>query len=341
MLVKFSLDPDVLLDPDVGLDAMRRHRALLNLWGLIGQLTIPGHKESQSSFLEALKLAPQKVQVIWRQALKNHWKRLGNAEFEKAMNSNVGVRDDQIFDGVRLLMLEPRRSELWGLDDESYSKSITKNLEICRFGHEDCTAVIKGAIDLSIRPIAANEIPDRVWEQRLRELCIVSGVITVVDRYAVKNFLERTSGLSGLERLLKRVSELNVPNKKIVTIYSAYSLDWRLHGSVSTFSAACNQIFDQIENFCYPLCSGGLREVNVYLGPDRRFGNIDHYRYIRFDNQNIMLIDGGLQPLGGSFVSKTCPVSLLQWMSPEAEAYREDEKKLKAIIEHDRRIPCL
>ncbi len=340
MLVPFTVDPDVLREKNPGLDDMRRHATLLNMWGLLGQLVIPANTESESELVAALKEAPQNVRTIWREAIKNYRKRPGNPSFERALREDIPVTDESVCSGLRLVVLEPTRGELWGLPVDAYSTLVAGNVEICRFGHQDATGVVQNAMALSNRPITRNEKPDQVWRERLQDLAAATGVVTIVDRYALKNFLEPSAAISGLERLMRNLAGLHVPNKKIVNLYSAYSIDWGLTGSSRNFDSACKQIFGQLEDFCRSIGDGAIRELNIFIAPDGKFGDVDHYRYIRFDNQTMLILDSGLEPLSGTSVERTCPVTLVRWMCPEADAYRADENRLKSVIEQERRISC-
>jgi hypothetical protein len=341
MLIPFTVDPDIFLAPTANLDCLKRHEALIRLWGLIGQLVIPGNKESESTLLAAIRKSPPKVQLRWSNAFKNYRKRCGTQSFADALSAAAPIEDSDVCDGIRLASLDEIRGELWGLEDEQFSKLVAKSLEICRFGHEDSTEIVKHALELAARPIAANESVSAVWRERFLSLASISRVITVVDRYAVKGFLRPTvNEMSGLERLLRNVAALGTPGKKVIHIYSAYSLDWGLHGSAQTFESACQRIVAQITQVCEPLVGKSILEVNLHLAGDYKFGSVVHYRYLLFDDQNLIQLDTGLEPLSGSVVKRTCPVHLVRWRSQEAEEYMQDEKKLKSVLEHNSRIDC-
>jgi hypothetical protein len=340
VLVPFTVDPEVLRDKNAGLDEMQHHASLIEMWGLFGQLVVPGNSESESELVAALKAAPQKVQTLWREAMKNYRKRGGNPLLEGALREDAVLSDESLCSGLRLVVLDRVRGELWGLPEDEYSALVARTVEICRFGHHGSTDVVKSVVALLQRPIALREKPDQVWRDRLKDLATASGVITVVDRYALKNFLESSNAISGLERLLRNLSGLDVPNKKIVNFYSAYSLGWDRGVKSRTFEAACKHIFGQLEEFCMSISHGAIREVNVFIAPEAKFGDVDHYRYIRFDNQTMLVFDSGLEPLAGTIVERTCPVTLVRWMCPEADAYRDDEKRLKSVMEQERRISC-
>ena len=341
MLIPFTLDPDVFRESSVSLDCLKRHDALVQLWGLIGQLVIPGDKESKSKLLDAFSKAPQKVQLRWRDAFKHYRKRCGESKFAEALNSDVPVEKESICGGIRLASLEESRGELWGLGDEQYSKLIANSLEICRFGHEDKTEIVRKVLALAERAIEVNESPEVVWRDRFRDLASDSRVVTIVDRYAIKEFMSPHGNVvSGLERLMSNTAALASPGKKIMHLYSAYSLDWKLHGTASSFNAACRKIVETVENACHALRGKSLSEVHVHIAGDQNFGSVVHYRYVLFDDKNLIQLDTGLEPLGGDWVKRTCTVKLVHWLSPEAKAYREDEKKLRAVIECSNRIDC-
>jgi len=341
MLIPFTVDPDVFLQPTANLDCLKRHEALIRLWGLIGQLVIPGNKESESKLWTAINMAPPNVKLRWSNAFKNYRKRCGAPMFADALSATAPIEDARVCDGVRLASLDETRGELWGLGDDQFSKLVAQTLEICRFGHEDDTETVKRALALAARPIAASESVDTVWRERFRDLAAISRVVTVVDRYAIKGFLRPNGNeMSGLERLILNMAALGTPGKKVLHIYSAYSLDWGLHGSARSIESACQHIVDEIQNLCYPLVGKSLAEVNVHIAGDQRFGAVAHYRYLLFDDQNLIQLDTGLEPLSGTVVKRTCPVHLVRWLSPSATVYMDDLKRLKAVLEPSSRIDC-
>lgn len=341
MLIPFTIDPDVFRETDVSLDCLKRHDTLVRLWGLIGQLVIPGEKESESRLYDAFKQAPQKVQLRWKDAFKHYRKRCGEPNFAEALAADVPVEDERICGGVRLAALEQDRCELWGLGEEQYSKLVARSLEICRFGDEEATGIVKNALALAVRPIEANESAEAVWRERFRDLATDSRVVTIVDRYAIKSFLDpHSTAYSGFERLLFNIAGLGTPGKKVIHLYSAYSLAWGLHGTASTLGAACRYISAKVSSFCQPLIGKSILEVHIHLAADTKFGNIVHYRYVLFDDRNLIQLDTGLEPLSGNFVKRTCIVQLVRWRSPEAAVFVDDERKLRSVLEFDSQIDC-
>lgn len=341
MLIPFTVDPDIFSTPTVNLDCLKRHEDLIRLWGLIGQLVIPADKESESKLLVAINKSPEKVRVRWVNAFKNYRKRCCAPLFGDALSADIALEDESVCDGVRLASLDETRGVLWGLGDEQFSKLVARSLEICRFGHEDTTDVVKHALALASRPIAANESTDVVWRQRFRDLATVSRVVTVVDRYAIKNFLlARNPEISGLERLILNLAGLGTPGKKVVNIYSAYSSAWKLCGAECSFYSACQQIFKQVENFCKPLIGKNIFEVNIHIAVDQSFGSVAHYRYVLFDDKNLIQLDTGLEALSGNAVKRTCVVKLVRWYSEEANDFKDNEKKLRNVLAHSQKIVC-
>lgn len=341
MLIPFTIDPDIFRDPNANLDCLKRHDDLIRLWGLIGQLIIPGDKEKTSKLLDAYEQAPQQVKVRWRNAFKHYRRKLGSPQFAEALQSDVALTDRGVCGGTRLASLDRDRAVLWGLEEDQFSKLLVQVLEICRFGHEDTTKIVKNILDLSTRSIEKDELPDEVWRERFHDLAIDSRNITVVDRYAIKSFLQSPqSELSGLERLMHKVAALETPGKKILHLYSAYSLDWRVHGSEVTFKAACQYIVSKVRDVCRLLTGRAILEVNVHIARDNKFGSIVHYRYLSFDDKNIIQLDTGLEPLGGSAVRRTCTVALLNWFSTSSEVHKTDLKQVGNELEISEAIDC-
>ncbi len=342
MLIPFTIDPDIFLDANTNLDCLKRHDDLVKLWGLIGQLVIPGEKMTTSKLFVAYQQAPQKVKLKWRDAFKHYRHKTGSLQFAEALQSDVALTDRVVCSGTKLASLDRDRAVLWGLEEEQYSKLIAQVLEICRFGHEDTTVVVKEILDLSTRPIKPEERPDEVWRERFHDLAVASRDIIVVDRYAIKDYLRPPQyELSGLERLMRKVAALETPGKKIIHLYSAYSLDWKAHGSNElTFKAACQYIVSKIRDLCRLLKGRALLEVHLHIASDHKFGHIVHYRYLSFDEKNIVELDTGLEPLSGSHVRRTCKVALVNWFAEGSQIHRTDFKKLKNELEISEVIDC-
>ncbi len=339
MLITFTIDPEVFLNPNENLDWMLHHTSLLQLWSLMGVLVIPAEKETESKLLQILKKAPQKISIRWKHGLGNYRKIAGNPKLAEALSAAEPITNYSICQGVRLALLDETRAELWGLSKEEYSKTVANKLEICRFGHQNETDVVKQMLSLCNRPIETNELPEAIWKQRFKDLVGHSKNISISDRYAIKNFLQhKGSNHCGLRFLLSKAASLPSKSKKIIHIYSGYSTDSGDLGSELSFVQGCDLIRTELEKFCATLISNSLLELNLHIANDRDYGKISHYRGIRFDDKTFITLDTGLEPLGGRVVQRTCLTQLINWCSEESAAYRHDEKQLNTIIKYTHRI---
>jgi len=339
MLITFTIDPEIFLNPNDNLDWMIHHTNLLQLWSLMGVLVIPAEKETESKLLQILKNAPQKISSKWKHGLSNFRKISGNPKLAEALAADEPLKNYSICQGVRLALLDETRAELWGLSSEEYSKTVANKLEICRFGHQNETDVVKQVKSLCNRPIETNELPEVIWQQRFQDLVGYSKNISISDRYAIKNFLQnKGSDPCGLRFLLAKTASLPSKSKKIIHIFSAYSTDVGDIDSAMSFVKACDLIRAKLETFCAELIGNSLLELHLHVANDRDYGKISHYRGIRFDDKTFVTLDTGLEPLGGRAVLRTCLTQLINWSSNESEAYRKDEKQLTSIIKYTHTI---
>lgn len=339
MLVSFTVDPDVF-SPTCDLDELQRHKALLHLWEKLGQIVIPACNEAESRLFRKLQTAPQKVQIPWRHGLKRFCKRNANESLDEVIMADAKPTVSIQSAEVKLVSLERARGSKWGLSESLYSMHIDGDIEICRFGHESSTNVFSNAISLSNKPITSSDTPDKVWVERIRDFAKPARNIVVSDRYAMKNFLEsrnredKSKEISGIERLLIKLADLPAPSPRIVTLYSALEVKGNKDAQMTAFEAAGNVLSD----FASSLFGVNFREVKLNIADDSEFGALKHYRYIRFDDKQILLLDTGLEPLSGTSITRTCPVSLAPWRHSSSEAYRKDEKAVQELMAFNRHI---
>ena len=342
MLVPFAVDPEVFNCSAVDRDCRRRHIELLKLWGQTGQLVIPGARETDSRLYRSLNSSPQPLQVLWRHALKSHRKRCGPDLLDTAMSKDTPTALGPACAGVSFVTLEEKRAALWGIPVDDFRQTIARGVEICRFGGEVYTEAFRASSRRASTPIAPGESVASVWDEIFAGFVSASRVLTVVDRYSIKNFIEqqRNGSISGLERLIRRLAGLGTLGKKILHVYAGYSLDWRLVPSATSFSTACKQIASEVEALCSTLRGGSLQEIQLHIAADSKHGSIDHYRYVRFDENTVLLLDTGLEPLSGSTVARTCIIGLKDWLADEAKPIRNDEGSLRRVVEPAKTVNC-
>jgi hypothetical protein len=341
MLIPFTIDPDIFVDSPENLSSRKKHSSLLNFWYKYGVLVIPCEKELDSKLLESINKAPQSIQTIWKNGLKNHRKKRCSNVVAEVLALDIPISDEHSCEGILLASLDQDRGELWGLDENHYSKIIAKNLEICRFGDEAETDVVKEVIAISERPIIAANSPLQIWNSRFSSLADNSRVITIVDRYAIKNFiLAPRDGLDGLEFFISKIAVMSAPSRKIINIFSSYSISWNLFGENISYEKGFNLIIDECKKRFHRFLGNTILEISINLTGDSVFGRVAHYRYVLFDQRTLIQLDTGLESLGTLPIKdrRTCTCSRFEWWSEAAEPFRADEKKLKDVIDYSDRI---
>lgn len=341
MLVRFTIDPEAISASSSNLDKIKKIKSLISLWEKYGVLYIPGDQETTSEINEAFKNAPQPIQTLWRLALRNNRKKCGISEFRLAIKELNPVADKIIYSDLQLASLDPTKAELWGLSSDKYSMTLNDNLEICRHGDESETNQFISSAKLFETPIRYGEMPGAVWDSYFKDLIAASRVITVVDRYAFKDHFTTGATLSGLERFLRKSATSACEGHKNIHLISSSPSDHGVPNFPTDLNKAKDIIFDEITRICDYFQNTRIREINVHIVPDRKFSGITHYRYVKFDDKNLMLLDTGLEPLGGEKVWRTCGIQFRNWFDEASQAYRDDDKKLRQNIVCSKRIEII
>ena len=107
----------------------------------------------------------------------------------------------------------------------------------------------------------------KLWRERFALPASLARNITIVDRYALVN-------LAGIEAFLVFLDGSG--KKTNVTIYSSYGDG---NPSLSEHEAQ-----DQVVNIRKRLARGGVGDIKLYLTDSRRFGYVEHDRFIKFDH---------------------------------------------------------
>ena len=338
MLIRFTVDPDIFSGSATNLDIKKKHANLLKLWRTLGLLVIPGDKQLDSKLYEAICKAPQAIQTMWKEGLKHNRKTSCSSNFASALAQDTPFLKEGEVMGIRLACLDRDRAELWGLGPDEYSKVIAKSMEICRFGDEDQASIVRSALDFANRPINSEETPEAIWRTKISDLSTNSRFITIVDRYALRNFIENKcpGHLDGLQFLISKIAMANTPDRKIINIFSSYSVAWNLFDPSASFEDGMESLSFELKNRLHRFVGESISEIALHITRDSVFGSIVHYRYILFDQRNLLQLDTGLEPLSDfpGYVRRTCPCHHYEWQSELADAFRNDEKKLRSKIDY-------
>lgn len=198
---------------------------------------------------------------------------------------------------------------------------------------------ITNSENLCNMPLSPQLANTEVWSTRYRKIINYSKVIHIYDRYCIDSFInKRRSGnnTSGLEQFIRCIA-INSSNKdKYIKIRSAIQLDEDFKKSTDKelirkkFNEKLLIVKNEMSHVFEDLiASTSIKEIDVQLVLDKDFGSIEHYRHIRFDDYNIIVIDKGLSHFEGSFVRQTTPFQYLPWRSILSKSFEDDEKLLE------------
>ncbi len=176
-------------------------------------------------------------------------------------------------------------------------KSVTKKynlLELVRFGHHRSSDYFNNIEELSEKRIQKNQDVSDVWNTYFRDLSSISKNITIVDRYAIENFLDKPK-MNGLERVIQELSSSN--NNINLKIISSLSHKPNEHKSIiSQTEFRLNKIAESVPETA-------IATIKLYLVEDYLMKQT-HGRWIRFENI-VCNLDTGVEVLEGTSVNRS------------------------------------
>ncbi|MBP0464595.1 hypothetical protein J5Y09_11815 [Roseomonas sp. PWR1] len=301
MPVRFLVEEDAISAsrPDQ-IASKLAHERLVRSWLNYGALI---YNQENQRLIAAVENLPPDLRKMWQEALKSSKfrkisRRLGAAEsafddIEKVIAENKDIK---------LICLEETRAHLYHLNENEYCRfSENQNVEFCRFDAVDRSSSFMNFSSIWGQMILARTPRAHIWTRWLEGFSDLSKHISIVDRYAGVNALERhgSGKVSGIEmylRSLDSISESSV-KKKILTIFTSDKANAEdLYGLLKKISS----------QFRKNLCS-----ITLFVAPDREFSHVAHDRYIRFD-ATVVLIGNGLSILEEPIchANSTCSLSL-------------------------------
>jgi hypothetical protein len=187
-------------------------------------------------------------------------------------------------------------------------------------------------------PLPPQLTNSEVWSTRYRKIINYSKTIHIYDRYCIDSFINKRikgNNNSGLEQFIRQIANNSSNRDKYIKIRSAIQLEDEFKKSIDKelirkkFNERVLLIRNEMnEVFKDLIATTSVKEIDVQLVLDKDFGSIEHYRHIRFDDYNIIVIDKGLSHFEGSSVRQTTPFQYLPWRSILSKSFEEDEKLL-------------
>jgi len=281
MLVRFALDPDAVLSASDG-----EHKRLSREWPQYGVLIYNAPTFEGSELASVVENLPQAARTLWKQILRRAWlcpsrePWLGVLGLDDNPQALSAVEKD-----LDLLCLEETRLEI--LREELHRGA--PSVELGDLREIDNTTAFERAHELAQKRTGGMTV-QKLWQERFALPASLSRNITIVDRFALAD----GEGINGLEAFLVL---LDGSGKKVnVTLYSSYG-DEKLKLSE-------HEAQDRVENIRKRLARGGVGDIKLFLTDSRRFGYVEHDRFLKFDHL-VFEIGSGMAVFNGPKVKQS------------------------------------
>jgi len=185
--------------------------------------------------------------------------------------------------------------------------------EYCIFRFVHNSKLLELAQDNSRTDVTAGEATSSVWSTYFEPYVRAANRIVVVDRYAMKQHTEAVNNhqISGVINFLNWLYA-SKPGIDIKIITSVKGVD----------SIRQSEFVRDLESV---KTNASAKDIELHRIDDQNFGQLQHSRYIRFDN-DALEIDTGLEVLQGTAVYRKSPIS-------HRSGLRKQLKKSEATIE--------
>lgn len=318
MIVPFTIDPDVFSDFPNSRENLAKHRQLIELWRDFGVLVIPGAGKNSSRIVTALNNSDPKILTLWKNCFKQCNHILENESVDEAFKKSDFEKVSS--QKIKLWSVKESKESSLGLEEESHSK-IIKNSEFCMFGYESHSNLFIEAKELSKSPISASDDPEKTWKERLLPLSKYATNIIICDPHIVQNFLwSRGKKLSGIQRLIKCIAEMNSEKPKILHIYSS--------NRAGKDAVDFDEILEKFNNYCAFFKNKSIREIRLHITTLSEY-RPQHYRMFKFDDHHLVTSDSGIELLGDEGRNRTHDFNLKHLYDDSSKPYKDDLKRLE------------
>lgn len=327
MIVPFTIDPDIFSSPIKSRADFAKHKQLIRLWRNYGVLVIPGARRNDSRIYKALQESDQSIRNLWMNSFKQCSQDLENTNVDEPLkNSEFNKLNSQ---KIKLWSIDESKDSILGIEGGSHSK-IIKNNEMCMFGYEQYSQSFEVAEILANKPITDSDDPEKTWKERFLPLCKYATNIIICDPHIVQNFL-RSKGkkLSGIQRLIKNIAEMNSDKPKILHIYSS--------NKVGSESVDFDEILEKLNIYCTPFQNKSIREIRIRLTTLSEY-RPQHYRMFKFDDHHLVTSDSGIELLGDEGRNRTHDFNLKHLYDDASKSYKDDLKRLELSMSFNKVI---
>ncbi|WP_368871786.1 hypothetical protein [Proteus terrae] len=278
MLTTFYFDSE-LFQEDLLIDNNLNHSVLLEHWEKYGCYCYSN--ESVGAIHLILKNIQHKYRQKWNIAFTEFTKRRTILKMDNISSySNYDeLNADFSQENIKVGFITSTYTELYPTGKKKGKTEVLSINEIY-----DSEYFINSE-DYSQRDILEKEKITDIWNSRFLELSLCTKVITIIDRYLIKNAIDdlnkgKKTSLSNFINLLSK------NNKKIaINVYSACDID-----GDSTNKADIISVIDNVKN--KPFFNSKNITLKVSLCKNKYFSQVAHDRMIRFDNHVVQIGTG-------------------------------------------------
>lgn len=340
MLFLFTIDPNIFTS-NIDRSLEEDLDEIFKYWKKVGVLVILNPNQSESKLYKAIRSCSYPaIKQKWSSGLLQDKMRQISTELNYEDLWVKGSSDEILIgeDKVEIAVISEKSIKNFKLKLNQLPFKLNYIYHLCLAKQFHRLEKITDSENLYNLALPSQLTNDEVWSTRYRKIINYSKKIYIYDRYCIESFINNRRNkleTSGLEQFIKKVATISPKRDKYIFIRSAIQLDEAYKKSndreilLTKFNEKVALIKNEMnEVFKILIATTSIKEIDVQLVLDKDFGLIEHYRHIRFDDYNIIVIDKGLSHFEGSKVRQTTPFQYLPWKSILSKSYEEDEKLL-------------
>ena len=282
MLTEFYFDSELFLDDHFC--SKVAHENLMNMWSNYGCLFVCNEGRGQHLFDNVNAKFKTKWMTLFSDSRTVH------VDFENPVVSEFktisSLEGDLSSRGLgTVLIADGCQGKILG--DEGYYLSSDKGVEVLIPDEINSSHNFSESVLYSKKDINKSDDINQVWSTRFRKLAMYSKVITVQDRYFIKNLVEdiEKGNKTSLELFIEFLSK-DVRNKFSLSFYSSGNeKDGHDHKIVEGFLTRLSK---------KPYYHKTIASITITSCAGRFFPENAHERFLKFDN-HVMALGNGMQ----------------------------------------------
>jgi hypothetical protein len=341
MLFLFTIDP-IIFTSNIDRSLEDDLNDIFIYWKKIGVLVVLHPDASNSLLYKSIKSCTNSsIKDKWSSGLLRDKMRQINTDIDYENIWSAGSKNEILVGGdkVEIAVISEKNIKNFKIKINQLPTTVGSIDYLCLAKQFRRLSKVTDADNLCNMPLSSQLTNSDVWNTRYRKIINYSKIIHIYDRYCIESFMysrKNNQDFSGLEQFIRRIANISSDCNKYIKIRSAIKIDdsTKISNEKNFLIKKFNEKFELIKDemnevFNNLIETSSIKEIDVQLVLDREFGSIEHYRHIRFDDYNIIVIDKGLSHFEGTVVRQTTPFQYLPWNSNLTKAYKEDEELLE------------